>query len=392
MDLREGDAVEDRRCFTSAADAAVVKSLEDGGLRRNFFKALPRGRGFTAAHKQSLHRIAKLVSDRIHAEMFEMTFDVELAREKVPFTRPELDKIWTVMELVPHAHVDQKSISSFKPMAESANGTKGIYYPDSKQIGLQTGQLGVKDATQYDLANRMTEAQAIEAVGSKDNLTRFVNEGRIIETNGMYEWQYIQNLDAFSHAILHEIGHAVDYMLGAQTELIYELVGWKRFHTSDFDQWAKSLGGWDSVTDPDKKQIRDVWISWLQAGGSGKVADLVDPEHPAVAKKYAHVGVVQAASIQFGQLPMLVGNVWVNREQRAFMTLSMKGYNATPSVYALTAPAEYFAECYANYYREYDGTPKTAANKGANLAPWIKSWFDTHIDKLGHNPIRHGRD
>jgi hypothetical protein len=54
----------------------------------------------------------------------------------------------------------------------------------------------------------------------------------------------------------------------------------------------------------------------------------------------------------------------------------------------MTAPAEYFAECYANYYREYDGTPKTAKDKGASLAPWIKRWFDANIDRAGHNPQR----
>ena len=71
-----------------------------------------------------------------------------------------------------------------------------------------------------------------------------------------------------------------------------------------------------------------------------------------------------------------------------FFNLSPRALHSTPSAYALTAPGEYFAECYANYYREYDGTPKTAAKKGASLAPWIKTWFDEHVDKIGHNPKR----
>ena len=71
-----------------------------------------------------------------------------------------------------------------------------------------------------------------------------------------------------------------------------------------------------------------------------------------------------------------------------FLSLSPKAYHASPSAYALTAPEEYFAECYANYYREFDGTPETAGKKGASLVPWIKDWFDKNIDTVGHNPQR----
>ena len=39
----------------------------------------------------------------------------------------------------------------------------------------------------------------------------------------------------------------------------------------------------------------------------------------------------------------------------------------------MSAPAEYFAECYVEYYREYQGTPETDVDKkGGHLATWIK--------------------
>jgi hypothetical protein len=61
---------------------------------------------------------------------------------------------------------------------------------------------------------------------------------------------------------------------------------------------------------------------------------------------------------------------------------------ARASTYSLTAPEEFFAECYMTYYLTSDGTPGTAAHKGELLAPWIKQWFDANVDKVGHNPSR----
>jgi hypothetical protein len=62
--------------------------------------------------------------------------------------------------------------------------------------------------------------------------------------------------------------------------------------------------------------------------------------------------------------------------------------HSAPTAYAMTAPAEFFAECYMSYYLSYDGTPQTAPRKGELVAPWIKRWFDAHIDRLGESPRR----
>jgi hypothetical protein len=53
----------------------------------------------------------------------------------------------------------------------------------------------------------------------------------------------------------------------------------------------------------------------------------------------------------------------------------------------MTAPKEFFAECYAEYYWEFKG-PGTEDKKGGRLPSWIKSWFDKNIDTLKHNPSR----
>jgi len=80
---------------------------------------------------------------------------------------------------------------------------------------------------------------------------------------------------------------------------------------------------------------------------------------------------------------------------RVFLTHGMtlasvpkKTADVAPSAYAMSAPAEYFAECYVEYYREYQGTPETMSKKGGHLATWIKQWFDTHVDQVRLSPER----
>jgi len=38
------------------------------------------------------------------------------------------------------------------------------------------------------------------------------------------------------------------------------------------------------------------------------------------------------------------------------------------------------------YYRQYDGTPGTAGNKGGRLATWIKEWFTKNVDTVRFSP------
>jgi hypothetical protein len=57
-----------------------------------------------------------------------------------------------------------------------------------------------------------------------------------------------------------------------------------------------------------------------------------------------------------------------------------------PRDYSRFAPEEWFADAYAEYYRQYDGTAATEHLKGGNLPGHVKQWFDTHVDNLGHTP------
>ena len=75
-----------------------------------------------------------------------------------------------------------------------------------------------------------------------------------------------------------------------------------------------------------------------------------------------------------------------------WFSLSAAAARSAPSLYALNAPAEYFAESYVEYYCRYDGTPATKALKGGCLASPVKTWFDENVDKLRYDPRRFGGD
>jgi hypothetical protein len=150
----------------------------------------------------------------------------------------------------------------------------------------------------------------------------------------------------------------------------------------------------------DKKKIREAWTMWTNsshAGGrpSHELDSLVGANHPALdTTKYSGVGVIDFAAD--GDKRGSAAKPFI-RNGRAFMmhsdyqqrySIPLSTMHASPSEYSLTAPAEWFAECYMTYYLTYDGTPQTSADKGKLLAPWIKQWFDEHIDRIGHNPTR----
>lgn len=374
--------------FTEDLDQDVLKLLADGAAS-DLLTKLPRGRSLREPNKQALFRLATLAEDKLADRLFGLRFDTPIS----DMSRANREKLWTTLERVPHAHVDQKSISRFMGMnVAPENGTGGVYYPETRNININN-KLDDVVTKEYDSSNtkELTEAEAIEAVGSIEAIEKLIAAGTLVrEASGNYTFVQNDKLDTFTTTVLHEVGHAVDEMLGGRTDFIFSLAGWKQFAASEFDGWAHSLGGWERVVNADHRaQIKDAWTSWLRGGAQGTVAEMVGDTHPVMSPDYKGVGVVDLATRMAGYATP-IGNTVTRGEysKQAFFNLSPRALHSTPSAYALTAPGEYFAECYANYYREFDGTPKTAEKKGASLAPWIKTWFDEHVDKIGHNPKR----
>jgi hypothetical protein len=199
-----------------------------------------------------------------------------------------------------------------------------------------------------------------------------------------------QSFDLFTQIVLHEVGHAVDSMLGERTPPVYDFAGWREFSEADFDKWAGEMGGWDAIEARDKKAIQLAWADAARANTG--VDKLVDETHPARAARYAKTGIVATARAgkKFDHTERVEhnGRVFVVRAPNLLYSLDANAAHSAPSVYSLYAPPEYFAESYVEYYRAVDGKPGSAARKGGSLPTTVKTWFDKNVDTLRYDPTR----
>ena len=199
------------------------------------------------------------------------------------------------------------------------------------------------------------------------------------------------NTDKFKETVLHEVGHSVDTLLGDKTDLVYGAAGWKMHGIDQFEQWATEMGGLDGIDSKDRAQIRRGVAFGLRSGTS--IEALVEPTHPARASKYASSPLVKAATEnstrRYPEKRRANGRVWLTGNTLGTIgSVPEATADVAPSAYSLSAPQEFFAECYVEYYRDYDGTPSTEHLKGGHLAPWIKQWFDLHVDRIQLSPAR----
>jgi hypothetical protein len=308
------------------------------------------------------------------------------------FSRDELVKLWDMLEHVPDAHIEMGAVRGF---SESKNlGYSGVY--GGEHITIEDNLINSnKPNTMFDQKRELTREQLKEAYGYDDQqIAAKVAAKEIDQLETAKGKRYVikpvttKLLDA---TVLHEIGHAVDDMLGSRTELVYGLAKWREFGEQDIEALAKDLGGWDRVTAADQTRIKDAWSVWLNSRTDDGIDKFVPENHPALADKYRSVGIVELARKKQSpsmHLGLMKGEyTLVNHKYQRFYRVPDKTRNAAPTSYAMTAPAEWFAECYAEYYRGYAG-PGTEANKGGQLAGWIKGWFDQNIDNLQYNPSR----
>jgi hypothetical protein len=365
---------------------------------------LPAAASMSAAEHAALKKIlAHTQNDLGAGEVFKARFGSPVGAS---YTKAEVVKLWTTLERLPPAHVQELAVSGFREFKAGTRPYEGVYAPGDRGISIEEGMIDKK--TENPVYDRTDEASTKM---SRDDVKRafqlddkqvdqWVHDGRLAREGDAYTVTAKSQPDRFTGTALHEVGHAVDAMLGSNTELVYKMADWHQFGDADFDAWATELGGWDRVAPEDKKQIREAWTMWANSSqGAGRPAkeleSLLGDQHPARdTKKYGGVGV-----IDFGMDPDGRGHSGAPfiRNGRAFMmhgayqqrySIPLTTMHVSPSVYSLTAPAEWFAECYMTYYLTYDGTPKTSGEKGKLLAPWIKKWFEEHIDKVGHNPMR----
>lgn len=357
---------------------------------------MPKGTALTAQEQNFVKRMFDSSHSAIAArKLFEIRFGTTPSST---FTKEELTKVWQMFELVPDAHIEMGAVHGFTE-SKTLGGYSGLFSPGDQRIDIEDNLVNAgKPNTMFDQKMELTREQLIAAYGYDDQQIKArVAAGQIDEKTTAKGLRYVikpVTTKLLDTTVLHEIGHAVDHMLGERTELVYGLAGWKEFGESDIDELAKDLGGWDRVKPTDQERIKDAWAVWLNSRTDDGLDKFIPDDHPALADKYKGVGIVDLGrrkeSPSIFQGPMNGRYTIVSHKYQRFYRVPEKTRNAAPSSYSMTAPAEWFAECYAEYYRTYEG-PGTEANKGGQLAGWIKNWFTENIDNLKYNPSRRDR-
>jgi len=379
---------------------ALAKGLDaQGRAYLSWLRQLPTGSGLDATEKAALAALLGVTTTGFVArELFKCRYRSSV---QDTYERREIVKLWQVLERLPSAHREQNAVTSFNEIPPDGAPLDGEYSPTEWAVNIKEGLVDSTDANPlYDRngpTSEMTRAEAMDAFQLTDEqLDQWVTQGRMTREKDVYRMARAAQPDRFTGTALHEIGHAVDDKLGSQTDLIYGLAGWKQYGEADFDIWATDLGGWDRVKPSDRSKIREAWLTWInssQAAGRPKLTlrDFLEPDHPARSPDYHGVGVLDLARGEQGTSsdPFIVnGRAFImNGLYQMMYSVPLRAVHAAPSQYAMTAPAEYFAECYMAYYLTSDGTPQTASQKGALVAPWIKRWMDQNVDRMSFNRV-----
>jgi hypothetical protein len=296
---------------------------------------------------------------------------------------------------IPRSHLNQERISQFveKPM-----GYAGMWTGTEVELepGLKPTDTKDDDDTFHPTAQRLTKAHIMRLYGWTElDLGVQVKLGNVKFYPAADQYEVAaKKVDKFTATVLHEIGHSVDDVLGQRTEAVFgDFAKWKAYAPADFEQWAQEQGGWDKVSPGDQKKIREVWLDAIRS--RDQVQNLVDKDHPALAKHYedAGVGVVASArkNLTYDHTdPVQIGDrgFIVNSYYHQFFSVSARAVDSKPSTYSMYAPQEYFAECYVEFYRGYDGSAATKGHKGGALPQPVKNWFANHVDTLKYDPQR----
>lgn len=381
---------------TPAALMNVAVGIDIDNLgASHFLTFLPHGHGLADVDEAALHAIYSAVtSDAAAVKLFRVRFG---HHPEGDWSRSALDKMWLTLAPLPDRQVEMnlKLGGLTHGDASESGGLGGKYTPETGVVTLYgeggegeryadaqwqskeklAAQLGV-DTAEID---RRVDAKLVEKQTVKSVETFRV---KVVPTHG------------FTNTLLHEIGHSVDALLGNRTDLVYGMAGWKSYAGGDFDAWANEMGAWQggSVSDEDKADTRTLFEQRLQSsseirGPVGELRDLAPKDH--AVKKPSNSGAFLMKTVRAKPKPFAYdspvehnGRMYLmNHYYGRFMSYDAKIHDILPLPYAGFAPAEFFAECYVEYYRD-------EAIPGGNLPAWVKTWFDENVNRIGHGPAK----
>lgn len=394
--FEDGDAFLLLQYFAKDPGARVAVAIalhDDEPGARAWLGKLPRAAGLTDREEDWLDELAKLVKPpEVLRQLFEVRFGFPV---NDTFSATQLHSMYDTLARLPDGHVQAGRIQHLERGA--VGQASGLWWGPTGTIAI-TDDAAVLDKDEVTPNRRswMTRQQVTDNYGFDDaQLAEQVAAGHFEEqaTERGTEYRIAQvSTDRLTATMLHEVGHAVDEILGSHTDLIFGLAGWRQHAPDDFDTIATLAGGWDKVAADDKPAIAQ---AWRDATFSGKaIKDLVAGDHPALAARYEKAGVGVVADARAGtgydhrERVTHGDHVFVRTPGAAFCTLPLRTAQVAPSDYSLNAPAEYFAECYVEYYRDVDGSPEGQRKKGGALPAWIKQWFDAHVDRVRFDPRR----
>ena len=363
--------------------AHVLATKRD--LTDTFAKALPRGAALTAAERHVLDDLAKQVSnpDSLR-ELFRVRFDVVI---ESTYDGPETKRLWSVLQRLPPAQVDQNVIHEFTK--KSLGGPVGDWASPNIELENDSSTLAGNDR-HYARGIEMTADEVKKYYGLDDKGLQLAADpkgGWLVALNGNYLVKEI-NPRQFDATVIHEVGHSIDALLGLQTELVYDLAGWKISGYDQFEEWANRMGAFDNVNGADRPRIVDAWQQALRSDTA--VNELVGSDHPAMTNTASPLAqyVDKPRPFAHTQPKVPVRDMVFFQTPTTLATVNKRAWDAAPTNYSLTTPQEYFAECYVEYYCRFDGTQATEGFKGGRLPVWIKKWFDEHVDKIRLSPDR----
>lgn len=376
----------------SRITVAIALHDDEPGSRR-WLERLPQGAGLSDQEEEWLDSLQEVLADATALRaLFKTRFGFPAPAQ---YDARMLHQLYGVLVRLPDGHLQQERIRQVAS-AEAGPQADGYWSPERKAIVIDddlTPDTGTK--TVPERASWMTAEQVRERYGFDESTLRVkVEAGLFLEQpfaeGTLYQLARVEE-DRFTSTILHEVGHAVDEILGNKTSVIFDRAGWKQYGPDDFEPWAQRAGGWDKVAAGDRPKIKQAWVDALFT--AQPVKSLVPEDHPVLSSRYQGVGVCDDARagktnnyqdrIQHGDHVFVMQPYY-----QCFYAIPERTSQVAPSDYAMYAPAEYFAECYVEYYRRVDGTADGQRAKGGSLPTWIKGWFDEHVDRVRFDPRR----
>ncbi len=337
------------------APAVVALKASAGGL--STFDSLPRGTGLTLEYRRWVDLVVENCNDldaqnRLFLARFGIT--AVAAWSNGTATAGSLLALYRELASLPIAHV--------------ANNPTHL-----QRITHRSGAGGMFDDPAAEIGDNITANKTLYEGTPQAHTERY-----------------------FDHTVRHEIGHSVDAMLGERTDLVFTTAGWQQWASTEFDGFATAFDAFDpqggaAPNAADQAAIKAAVVEYLHSGSrtiegpSQPFTSLVGPSH--AVSRFPHVKIVQQLSA--GTPGMSYTNryddgssVWsLNFYYRRFMKCNTAAGRNVPRDYTMFAPAEWFADMYAEYYRSFDGVNDSTL--GGNCPAYVKTWFFQNVHRIG---------